>query len=112
DGGGGTGDVGQRQTASARRTVRGTGADGDHRAVQGVRPIAAAHLHRDRRTQSRSGAGARRPRVRAGARRGVSSGTGKPAADRSRIPEEDLVAVISTAVIASEAKQSISHKES
>ncbi len=93
DGGGGARDVGQRQTAAARRTVRGTGADGDPRTVQGVRPIAAAHLHRDRRTQSRSGAGLGRPRVRAGARRGVPSGAGSPAADRPRIPEEDIVAV-------------------
>jgi ABC-type branched-subunit amino acid transport system ATPase component len=39
----------------------GTGADGDHRAVQGVRPAAPAHLDRDRGAQSRPGAGARRP---------------------------------------------------
>ena len=71
DGGGGARDVGQCQAAAARRTLRGTGADGDPRTVQGVRQTPAAHLHRDRRTQSRSGAGARRPRLRAGARRGV-----------------------------------------
>ena len=56
---------------AARRTLRGAGADGDPRPVQGVRQTPAAHLHRDRRTQSRSRAGARRPRLRAGARRGV-----------------------------------------
>src|SRR5882672_8112129 len=97
DGGGGARNVGQCQTLAARRTLRGTGADGDPRPVQGVRPAAAAHLHRDRRTQSRSRAGARRPRLRAGTRRGVSSGAGAAAADRSRIPEEDTVALTLTA---------------
>ena len=50
-------------------------------------------LDRDRRAQSRSGAGAGRPRLRAGARRGVPSGPGRAAADRSRVSEEDFVAV-------------------
>ena len=71
DGGGRARDVGQCQAAAARRALRRAGAGGDPRPVQGVRPAAAAHLHRDRRTQSRSRAGARRPRLRAGARRGV-----------------------------------------
>ena len=60
--------------------------------------LAAAHLDRDRRAQSRSGAGAGRPRLRAGARRGVPSGAGAAAADRSRLPQEDFVAVISPVI--------------
>ena len=95
DGGGGARDVGQCEAVAARRAVRGIGADGDPRTLQGVRPVAAAYLDRDRRAQSRSGAGAGRPRLRAGARRGVSSGTGGAAADRSRVSKEDSVAVSS-----------------
>ncbi len=93
DGGSSPRDVGQRQAPAARRTLRGIGAGGDPRTVQGVRQIAPAHLHRDRRAQSRSGSGARRPRLRAGARRSVPRGARAAAADRSRLSEEDFVAV-------------------
>ena len=89
---------GNVQAAAAGRAVRGPGADRDPRTVQGVRPVAPAHLDRDRRAQSRSGAGAGRPRLRAGARRGVPPGARGAVADRSRIPQEDLVAVITTVI--------------
>ena len=83
DGGGRARPVGQRQTALAGRAVRRPRADRDPRTVQGIRPAAPAHLHRDRGAQSRPGAGAGRPRLRAGARRGVSSRSRGAAADRS-----------------------------
>ena len=83
DGGGRARTVWQREIAVAGRAVRGPRADRDPRTVQGVRPVAPADLHRDRGTQSRSGAGAGRPRLRAGARRGVPSGSRGAAADRS-----------------------------
>src|ERR1019366_2249040 len=94
DGGGGPRDVGQRKIAAAGRAVRRPGADRDPGAVQGVRPAAPAHFHRDRRAQPRSGAGAGRPRVRAGARRGLPPGPRRATIDRSRIPQENPVALI------------------